>query len=135
MEAIQLVHPSSKNKQNKKVISEMTMPNQHVRKLIANFPIITTACFDTSIEEEKNSKESWDSSVALWRIVTEMVRKREDFSEEDIEEFQVHCDNFTHQWLCHIQIQRWRQGQLSCSYVSQEMACSTRRQSSQRLYS
>ena len=94
--------PVAKNKQNKKVISEMTMPNQHVRKLIANFPIITAACFDTSIEEEKNSKESWDSSVALWRIVTEMARKREDFSDEDIEEFQDHCDNFTHQWLRHI---------------------------------
>ena len=92
----------TRNKQNKRVVSDLTMPNGHVRKIIENFPAMTAACFDATIEEERKRKESWDSCVALWRVVTEMARKKEDFGEAQINQFQDHCDNFTDAWLRHL---------------------------------
>jgi hypothetical protein len=48
---------------------------------------------------ENARKHEWDQCRMLWMIVVEMARKKEDFSNKEIDEFQLHCDKFTEAWL------------------------------------
>jgi hypothetical protein len=91
--------PVSKNDKNKRVVSDITMPNQHVRNFLNEFHRITAVVFDTTKDDERARKEEWDRCCTLWRGVTEMARKKEDFSDEEIDEFQVRCDQFMDAWL------------------------------------
>jgi hypothetical protein len=46
----------TRSKQNKRVVSDLTMPNGHVRKIIENFQAMTATCFDATIEEEQKGR-------------------------------------------------------------------------------
>jgi hypothetical protein len=88
-----------KGDKGKRVIQDMTMPNVHVRKFMNLFHELTAVCFDTTNEEEKARKEEWDVCRDLWVIVVEIARKKEDFSDAEIDTFQTHCDTFSEAWL------------------------------------
>lgn len=81
------------------VVQDLTMPNVHVRKFMEQLHEVTSVCFDVSKENENARKHEWDQCRTLWMIVVEMARKKEDFSDEEIDEFQLHCDKFTEAWL------------------------------------
>jgi hypothetical protein len=91
--------PLAKDGTNKRMVSDITMPNQHVRKFLKELHKVTDALFDVANEEEKARKEAWDECRDLWAEVTEMARMKEDFSDEDIAEFQDRCDDFIDAWL------------------------------------
>ena len=39
-------------------------------------------------------REAWARCLELWRNLLEKVRKKEDFSDDEIESFQAVCDHF-----------------------------------------
>ena len=87
------------NDSNKRVVQDLTMPNCHVWKFMKEFHEITAVCFDTTNDKEKARKEAWDKCHDLWMVVVEKDRKKEDFTDAEIEAFQGHCDKFIDAWL------------------------------------
>ena len=41
----------------------------------------------------------WIKVIHLWRIVVDMMRERNDFSDQEIEEFGDACDDFYGEWI------------------------------------
>ena len=91
--------PVSKNDSSKRVVNDITMPNQHVRKILKEFHLITAVLFDITIDKERERKEKWDNCRTLWGALIEVARKKEDFTDVEIDHFQDQCDNFTEAWL------------------------------------
>jgi hypothetical protein len=91
--------PLAKDDKSKMVVSDLTMPNQHVRKFLMHLHRVTAVLFDATDDNERKRKEAWDECRDLWGEVTEMARMKEDFSDEDISEFQDRCDDFISAWL------------------------------------
>jgi hypothetical protein len=91
--------PVARNDKNKRVVSDITMPNQHVRKFLKEFHHLTDVVFDSTLEQEKARKEAWDGCRTLWLEVIELARKKEDFSDQEIDNLQAKADIFMEAWL------------------------------------
>ena len=50
-------------------------------------------------DNERARKEAWDNCRTLWLGVMELARKKEDFSDEEIDDLQDKCDDFTEKWI------------------------------------
>jgi hypothetical protein len=86
-----------KDKDNRTCIKDQTLPNTHVRKFINNFPILTACCLGGDGHADRRAK--WDETIHLWRAVMEAARRRDDYSEEDIDEFQDLADDWFAGWM------------------------------------
>jgi hypothetical protein len=91
--------PVLKSDSSKRVITDITMPNQHVRKFIKELHLITEAVFDMEDDDQRARKEAWDQCRTLWLEFMEMARKREDFTDLEINNLQDKGDKFIDAWL------------------------------------
>lgn len=91
--------PVSKNDKSKRVVNDITMPNQHVRKFMKELHRLTEVLFDLDDEEQMARKEAWDNCRNLWMDVMELARKREDFTDLEIYNLQEKGDKFMEAWL------------------------------------
>jgi hypothetical protein len=80
---------TGKDKDNKKVISDQSMPNMHVRKFLDHFAELAELCI---IDEEQLAK--WIEVISLWINLVEFARKQCNSTEEEIDEFQDLADEF-----------------------------------------
>jgi hypothetical protein len=76
------------------VITDITMPNQHVQKFIKELHLITEVVFDMEDNDQRARKEAWDQCRTLWMEFMEMARKREDFTDLEIDNLQDKGDKF-----------------------------------------
>ena len=75
--------------QNKKTIADQPMTNNHTCKIINSLEEFIRLCvLDNEISQ------NWIEYVILWRKIIEFARQKEDFSDLQIENFQVLCDDF-----------------------------------------
>ncbi len=82
------------DKDNRKVISDQSMPNTHVRKFLNHFEELSELCI---IDEER--LEEWNEVISLWINLMEFARKRSDFTEDEIIDFQDQADDFFDRWI------------------------------------
>jgi hypothetical protein len=87
--------PVQKNASNQQIIAEMSMPNPHVRKFLAHFEKIADLCCGKGCDRAK----AWTNCMKLWSELMVTARKKEDFSDEEINNFQDQCDDFVVAWL------------------------------------
>jgi hypothetical protein len=85
---------TGKNKDNQKVIADQSMPNTHVRKFMDHFEELAELCI---LDEERLQK--WIDVISIWINLMEFARKRSDFSEQEIEDFQDMADDFFERWI------------------------------------
>jgi hypothetical protein len=83
-----------KDSENRQNIKDQTLPNTHCRKFINKFSLLTAHC--VSNEARRNR---WNEVIHLWSSVMEAARQREDFSDEDIEDFQNLADDWYDKWV------------------------------------
>lgn len=83
-----------KDKDNRQNIKDQTLPNTHCRKFIQNFPLLTIHCI---VDDER--RERWNTVIDLWNSVMEFARRREDFSDDDVEAFQTLADDWFEKWV------------------------------------
>jgi hypothetical protein len=84
-----------RDKDNNMIIGDQAMPNTHARKFIDKFELLSSFCLQDS--EEDMAK--WNAPIIVWRELMIMARQKEDFSDEEIEEFTDLCDDFYEKWL------------------------------------
>jgi hypothetical protein len=85
---------TGKDRDNRKVIGDQSMPNTHVRRFLDHFEDLAELCL---IDEERLAK--WNEAISLWINLMEFARKRSDFTEEEIVEFQDLADDFFERWV------------------------------------
>jgi hypothetical protein len=83
-----------KDKDNQPVIGDQSMPNTHVRKFLDHFEELAELCV---IDGGRLAK--WIEVISLWINVMEVARKRSDFTEEEIVDFQDLADEFFELWI------------------------------------
>jgi hypothetical protein len=83
-----------KDKDNRQCIKDQTLPNTHVRKFLSKFEFIATLC----IADEPRRAE-WNATIHLWNDVIGFARKRENFDDDAIEEFQTRADDWWAAWM------------------------------------
>jgi hypothetical protein len=81
---------TGKDKDNRQCLKDQTLPNTHVRKFMLAFDIIATFCI--SSDEVRRAK--WNDAIQRWNLVIGSARRREDFDEGDIEDFQTLADDW-----------------------------------------
>jgi hypothetical protein len=81
---------------DKKELGPVSMTNTKVRKIIDNFDPLVDAILPDDTPE--HTKDLWYKSLDSYRELMVMVRQREDFSDEDIEEFSDLCNDFYENW-------------------------------------
>jgi hypothetical protein len=82
------------NNDNRRVIADQSMPNTHVRKFLDHFEELAKLCV---IDEERLAR--WNDAIYLWISLMEFARKRTDFTEEEIVDFQDLADEFFERWI------------------------------------
>ena len=82
------------NLTKQKEIADQPMTNNHTRKVINDFELLLDACIS-----DLERRTQWVECIQQWRDLIEMARKREDFSDEEIETFQQMCDTFFIDWV------------------------------------
>jgi hypothetical protein len=81
---------TTRTRNKEKTIGDQGMPNTHVRKFIEAFnPMANTFMW---YDEER--REAWKECMEEWRLLMEMARQRDDFTDEEINVFGVQCDVF-----------------------------------------
>lgn len=78
----------------KKTLGDQSMPNRHVRKFIDKIDLLADLII---VDEERLLL--WKDAVSDWSKVMVKARQREDFSDEDIDEFSDLCDRFFEKWI------------------------------------
>jgi hypothetical protein len=84
----------AKDKDNRQCIADQTLPNTHVRKFLSKFYLIAGLCISDPVR-----RAAWESTILCWNAVMEYARRREDFTEDDIEEFQTLADDWFEKWV------------------------------------
>lgn len=84
----------SKGKEMRNAISDQTMPNAHARKFIDKIHCLTSVCV-----EDNDRRTKWNQTVEKYKLVRNMAGKHEDFTDDDIEEFQDLADSFFLAWI------------------------------------
>ena len=82
------------DKEGKKVIGDQSMPNTIARKLLDSFDAIAGVCI-----EDETRRLRWEHVAMLWSTVIEKARQREDFSDDDINDFTKKSDAFFAEWV------------------------------------
>jgi hypothetical protein len=85
---------TGRDKDNRVVIGNQSMPNTHVRRFLDHFEELAELCL---IDEDR--LEKWNDVVSLWINLMEFSRKRSDFTEEQIVDFQDLADDFFQLWI------------------------------------
>ena len=75
-------------------VADQPMTNNHTRKIINNFEKILPLCISNNQRRGK-----WLECIELWRELIETARQKEDFSDGQINSFQVLCDLFFIKWV------------------------------------
>jgi hypothetical protein len=76
------------------LISEVTMPNTHVRKFLRSFNALASIVI---IDNQRRAQ--WIDCIALYKEVIDMARSKDDFTDAQIDEFQDLADVFFQKWL------------------------------------
>jgi hypothetical protein len=79
---------------NRQCIKDQTLPNTHVRKFLANFNLLAVLCISNLTR-----RAEWEATILLWNGVIHSARRRDDFDDDDIEEFQSAADNWFEKWI------------------------------------
>jgi hypothetical protein len=85
---------TGRDKDNRVVIGDQSMPNTHVRKFLDHFEELAELCI---VDEERLAK--WNDVISLWINLMEFARKRSDFTEQDVLDFQDLADDFFELWI------------------------------------
>ena len=84
-----------KNTDGGETIGEFTLPNDHCRKFIENFDLITDLC----VPDNQLRRDSWNACVSTWVSLITLAQQKNDLTDSEIEELQDFCDDFFLQWL------------------------------------
>jgi hypothetical protein len=77
------------DKDNRVVICDQFMPNTHVHRFLDHFKELAELCL---IDEGRLTK--WNDVTSLWISLMDFARKRSDFTEQEIVDFQDLADGF-----------------------------------------
>jgi hypothetical protein len=83
------------NGNKEKTIGDQGMPNTHVRKFMEAFNPMA----DKFMWYDEERREAWKDCMEEWRLLMEMARQRDDFTDEEIDAFGVQCDDFFGLWV------------------------------------
>jgi hypothetical protein len=86
---------TTQNSNKEKTIADQGMPNTHVRRFMDAFDQLA----DIFLWYDEERKEQWKKSMDHWRKLMDMAGQREDFSDEEIDEFGTQCDDFFESWV------------------------------------
>jgi hypothetical protein len=86
---------TGKDKDNRQCIKDQTLPNTHVRKFMDAFEIIATFC----IVSDQVRQAKWNGTIQRWNLVISKARRREDFDEGAIDDFQTLADDWFDHWI------------------------------------
>jgi hypothetical protein len=86
---------TGKDKDNRQCIKDQTLPNTHVQKFMLAFDIIATFCI--SSDEVRRAK--WNEAIQRWNLTIASARRREDFDEGAVEDFQTLADDWFDKWI------------------------------------
>jgi hypothetical protein len=86
---------TGKDKDNRQCIKDQTLPNTHVRKFMTAFDIIGQFCITSDLVRQAQ----WIDTVQRWNLVITSARRREDFDEGAIEDFQTLADDWFEKWI------------------------------------
>ena len=75
-------------------ISNQPMTNNHTRKIINLFDYLIPLCVS-----DDNRKEQWVHSIKLWQELIEMDQQKDDFTDAEIEDFDIKRDEFFSAWI------------------------------------
>jgi hypothetical protein len=84
----------AKDSNQQRAIGDQSMPNPHVRKFVAKIEELTAIC----IKDEERRK-AWDACISVYREMMQVARKHDDFSDEEIDQFQNLADDFFLGWI------------------------------------
>jgi hypothetical protein len=85
---------TGKDKDNRDCIKDQTLPNTHVRKFLEAFDAIATHCI---LDIDRRSR--WNATIIMWNEVMAFARRREDFDEAAIDQFQTKADDWFAMWI------------------------------------
>jgi hypothetical protein len=85
---------TGKDKDNRECIVDQTLPNTHVRKFLAHFDAIADHCI---VDLERRG--DWNATIHMWNDVMEYARKREDFDDAAVDQFQTRADDWFAHWV------------------------------------
>jgi len=74
---------------SKKIVGEICLGNNCTRKIIETFDLFIDLCIPDDAANEK-----WKEYIAFYRKAIVMLWKKDDFTNEQIDEFQSHVDIF-----------------------------------------
>jgi hypothetical protein len=83
------------NSNKERTIGDQGMPNQHVRKFMEAFHEL----IDTFLWYDPDKNADWKRCITEWRKVISMARQREDFTDDEIDDFSNQCDLFFEAWV------------------------------------
>ena len=86
---------TTQNSNKERTIADQGMPNTHVCRFMDAFDQLA----DIFLWYDEERKDHWKKSMDSWNKLMEMARQREDFSEEEIDEFGIQCDVFFELWV------------------------------------
>jgi hypothetical protein len=75
-------------------MSNITMDNNRTRLMMNNLDELVNICI-----HQKERKALFKECIGYYNTLMVMLRKREDFTDEDIDEFQCNADYFYAQWI------------------------------------
>ena len=75
-------------------VADQPMTNNHTRKIINGLEQILHLCVSDS-----DRKERWIECIEVWRELVEVARQKEEFSDSQIDSFQLLCDAFFRKWV------------------------------------
>lgn len=85
---------TTKGQDNRQAIADQTMPNPQCRKMLRAFDKLVPLCVP-----EGSRRLEWNRAVATWLRLMEVARQHEDFTDEQIDDFDVLCDDFFAEWM------------------------------------
>lgn len=86
----------SKDRSGKKVVGDQTMPNRHVRLFIHSLDKLVDVCLDVDSDERALK---WKECVAIYRDMIKVLRQKEDYTKEEIANWQQDADTFFLLWM------------------------------------
>ena len=83
----------AEDKNGAKCVGDQSMPNTRARQVMNKFDEVIDLCIEDA------EKDKWKDVVEKYRKVIEVARKKEDFTDDEINKFSDMCDDFFRDWV------------------------------------
>jgi len=78
-------------------VGKVKFANWRARKVIEDFHLLVNVCFPD--DEMQLERQKWIEAQTSYTLCIKSLQQKEEFSEENVDNFQAHADNFFRQWL------------------------------------